>query len=452
MPDHASSPIEVPWGQHESLALALPGHWPEPIVDRPNLTGVVAEYTEALQAALDAPVSSPRLEQLVEPGGRVAIVVDDPSRWTPVRQALPLILERLLAAGVNRSRISISVGVGRHHAVDQAAMCLRVGEQIVQQYTCYSPPLDDETQYDDLGSTPEGVPVKVFRPVAQADLRILIGSVLPHLQAGFGGGYKLIFPGCSHRQTLGSLHRQGLGETSEQAARLLGSSVATNPMRQAIAHAASLLPGRCVSISHLIGAPGQIFQVLFGDVTKVQERLSPQALDRLELPDREPADLAIAGNYPWPGDPMMSFKALIHHREACRHGGVLVGLFWTDPTEIDRSFPMGALKAISRSGRPGAWVIKRGLRTADRVVSRLNLPSRFMLHWARELVAERAVLVYSPPLRQRLGPQLGPVQLFDELPALYQAAEKALKHSPRSVRIFPEGGLSYVPYHRARPE
>ena len=52
--------------------------------------------------------------------------------------------------------------------------------------------------------------MRVFRPVAEADLRILIGSVLPHLQAGFGGGYKLIFPGTSHRTTLGALHRQGL--------------------------------------------------------------------------------------------------------------------------------------------------------------------------------------------------------------------------------------------------
>ena len=142
----------------------------------------------------------------------------------------------------------------------------------------------------------------------------------------------------------------------------------------------------------------------------------------------------------------MSFKALIHHREACRPGGVLVGLFWTDESEVDRSFPMSALRAIAGSGRPGAWLIKRGLRMADHVVTRLNLPSRFMLHWARELVSERAVLIYSPTLRQRLGPRLGPVQLFSNLPALWKAAEAILKKPPRSIYFFPEGGLSYVPH------
>ena len=45
-------------------------------------------------------------------------MVDDPSRWTPVREALPIVLQRLHAAGIGQEDITISVGVGRHHAVD----------------------------------------------------------------------------------------------------------------------------------------------------------------------------------------------------------------------------------------------------------------------------------------------------------------------------------------------
>ena len=136
-------------------------------------------------------------------GSTVALVVDDPSRWTPVRAALPIVLRRLHAAGVRPDDVTVSVGVGRHQAVDLAAMKRRLGDQIAATYQSFSPPVDDIAAYDDLGTTARGVPVRVFRPVARADLRILIGSVLPHLQAGFGGGYKLIFPGTSHRTTLG---------------------------------------------------------------------------------------------------------------------------------------------------------------------------------------------------------------------------------------------------------
>ena len=61
-------------------------------------------------------------------GSTVAIVVDDPSRWTPVREALPIVLGRLHAAGVRNENVTISVGVGRHHAVDLPSMKTRVGD------------------------------------------------------------------------------------------------------------------------------------------------------------------------------------------------------------------------------------------------------------------------------------------------------------------------------------
>jgi lactate racemase len=72
-----------------------------------------------------------------------------------------------------------------------------------------------------------------------------------------------------------------------------------------------------------------------------------------------------------------------------------------------------------------------------------------MLHWARELVVDRSVLVYAPPLFDRLGPWLGPVQLFADQTQLWNAVELALHRSGRNVtqplvRVFPYGGLSYV--------
>jgi hypothetical protein len=74
-----------------------------------------------------------------------------------------------------------------------------------------------------------------------------------------------------------------------------------------------------------------------------------------------------------------------------------------------------------------------------------------MLHWARELVIDRTVLVYAPPLYQRVGPRLGPVRLFADLASLWQEAAAALEyHSPAGstdplrICIFPQGGLTYV--------
>jgi hypothetical protein len=440
-----TTPLTVPWGD-ENLDLALPAAWPAPEVAWPDLEGGLdpAAYPDALAAALDAPGVWPGAA--IGPGAKVAIVVDDPSRWTPVREALPLLLPRLHDAGVRVEDVSISAGVGRHAAVDDAAMRRRVGEAIVERYACHSPPVDDLSRYVALGTTPEGVPVRVFRPVAEADVRLLIGSVLPHLQAGFGGGLKLIFPGCSHRSTLGALHRQGL---SGNAAALLGGDPAQNPMRRAIRHAAAMLSGPNLSINHLLGTPGQVLHVAAGSPDAVQGGLAVEAQRRFRVPAGEPADIVVAGNAPWPGDPMQSFKVLLNHRAAGRPGGVLVGLFWTDPDEIDRSFPLGPMRAIAGSGAVGGWALRRGLAAADTVAAGLNLSASFMIRWARELVVDRTVLVYSPLLRRRLGPCLGPIRLFDALPPLWDAARAALARDRRDaprLRVFPRGGLTYCPH------
>jgi hypothetical protein len=437
--------IALPWGHGPPLRLEVPESWVLADVAWPDLSAPLDDYPTALARAFEAPEGGLTIESAIGPGSTVAIVVDDPSRWTPVREALPIVIGRLQASGIRPPDVSISVGVGRHHAVDVSAMRQRVGDPVVDAHRCFSPPVDDLSEYDDLGTTAEGVPVRVFRPVARADLRILIGSVLPHLQAGFGGGYKLIFPGTSHRSTLGAVHRMGLG--GDQAGRLLGSDASENPMRRAIRSAASRL-GPCLSISHLLGPPGTVLHVASGHPDPVQDRLAAEARRRVRAPTVDPrsVDVVVAGNAPWPGDPMMSFKVLLQHRAAGRPGGVLVGFFWTDPAEIDRSFPMPALRGIAASGAAGGWFIRRGLAAADRVMSALHAPSEFMIRWARELVVDRTVLVYAPPLFDRIGPRLGPIRLFDDQAKLWRAAAEALPGIPTPrCRVFPQGGLTYCP-------
>lgn len=438
------NPIQIPWGTPgATLDIDWPTTWNPPEIVLPNLSLPIDDYPSQLADALNTPLGTTRIEESVSPSSRIAIVVDDPSRWTPVREALPLILDRLTAAGVPRENITISVGVGRHHAVQPDAMRQRVGDAVVDSYQCFSPPVDDLSAYDDLGQTDDGIPVRVFKPVAQADLRILIGSVLPHLQAGFGGGYKLIFPGTSHRTTLGAIHSKGLG--ANDAGRLLGSSADKNPMRLAIMNAARKL-GPCFSISHLLGSPGQIFRVRAGEPTLVQNDLATDARARFRAPEAAPADMVIAGNNPWPGDPMQSFKVLLQHRAAGKPGGVLAGFFWTDPKEIDRSFPIGAMNAIAASGPVGGWFIRRGLTAADAIVSALHTSSEFLIRWAKELVVDRTVLIYAPPLHERIGTHLGPVRVFADQAKLWDAAARALKHVDQPlVRFFPQGGLTYSP-------
>ncbi len=447
----SKSPFVFPWGDSVlDLSPAASFRFESSRFD-PDTSDAIADwstYAEKLHESLDFPLSQAKLETRIGPGTKVAIVVDDPSRWTPTGKAVPIVLERLRAAGVERRDISISFGVGRHAAVSHEDKIKRLGPEIVDKFECHSPPVDDISFYDDLGTSADAIPVRVFRPVVQADLRILVGSVLPHLQAGFGGGWKLVFPGCSHRSTLGAIHQQGL---SGDAAKLLGSDPASNPMRQAISRAAKLLPGGTLSISHVIGRnSAEIFDVAAGDPDEVELKLAGQVRRRFSFPS-DPSgklsDAILVGNAPWPGDPLHSFKVLLNHRAACKPGGVLAGVFWTDPAELGRSFSPGLARLISKSGPLGALATRFGLPAAETAAALLGSPKRFMMRWARELVLDRDVVVYSPEMKSHFGARLGPVRIVDSPEELWKWISKSCG-SGAAVTTFPYGGLSYVPHIR----
>jgi lactate racemase len=447
-PDNIVDDWSFPWGNGslnlappESLNLKYERFLPDLSRSIPDCHA----YQELVRQQLEFPLDQPRLETRVDASTKVAIVVDDPSRWSPLKWCLPVVLEKLANAGVEKQNISISFGVGRHSAVTQADMFQKLGSDIASQYQCYSPPLDDLAAYEDLGVSADGVPVRVFRPVAKADLRVLIGSVLPHLQAGFGGGWKLIFPGCSHRTTLGSIHQQGL---DGDAGRLLGCDPILNPMRQAISRAAKLLPGGTLSISHVIGRTSEeIYEIAVGSPDAVEQKLASKAKSRFHYVPAQPlADLVVVGNAPWPGDPMHSFKTLLNHRNACKPHGVLAGVFWTDPAELGRSFPIGAAKAIAKSGRLGAFATRVGLPLAEKMATWRGSSKRFMMRWARELVLDRTVIVYSPEMARLLGSRLGSVTIAENPAIFWNAVIKSSRHHEHAT-LFPYGGLTYAQFN-----
>src|SRR5438309_1422240 len=68
-------------------------------------------------AALDNPIDSPPLENLVESGDSVLIVASDATRSTGSAHIINLLVRRLIQAGVATSNIAIIFATGIHRAV-----------------------------------------------------------------------------------------------------------------------------------------------------------------------------------------------------------------------------------------------------------------------------------------------------------------------------------------------
>src|ERR1700712_4957813 len=58
-----------------------------------------------------------------------------------------------------------------------------------------------------VGETPFGSPVEINAEFLECDLRILVGSIIPHGAAGFAGGAKLLLPGISSVKSAEAYHR-----------------------------------------------------------------------------------------------------------------------------------------------------------------------------------------------------------------------------------------------------
>ena len=154
---------------------------------------------------MEQPLDSPPLSNLAQGKINAVIVVDDLTRPTPLELLLPLIFEQLEKGGIRRSSIQILVGGGAHPPLSTEEIKRKLG----QQFDCGCTLLthDARSGCSPMGRSMAGTPYQVNTHVLHADLRICVGSILPHNVSGFGGGAKLLVPGVAGIETILQFHQ-----------------------------------------------------------------------------------------------------------------------------------------------------------------------------------------------------------------------------------------------------
>ena len=170
----AENTFTLPWGNGE-LKLSLPGNWHIAGVLNPAALPGVADPPAETQRGLAEPIGMPRLRALARSDTRVALLVDDVSRPTPVAQLLPAVLDELRQAGVGKERITLVTAIGSHRAMTGAEVAARVGAGAFDGLHWESHDCDDPARLVNLGTTTRGTPVWLNSTVAGADLVVAIG-------------------------------------------------------------------------------------------------------------------------------------------------------------------------------------------------------------------------------------------------------------------------------------
>ncbi|MGI6694705.1 MAG: nickel-dependent lactate racemase [Christensenellales bacterium] len=266
--------------------------------------------------ALNHPIGTPRLRDIVKPGEKIAIVTSDITRPMPTHIVMPALLDELYMAGVKPQDITLVFALGSHRPHTRAEMEKLSGPRALAEIACVD---GDPNDCVHLGKTAHGTPVDIVRVVAQADRRICLGNIEYHYFAGYSGGAKAIMPGVSTRAAIQRNH--SLMVMPEACA----GNLEDNPLRQDIEEA-TVLCGVDFIVNVVLDEHKQIIKAVAGDV-KLAHRAGCAFLDSLYCKEiEEQADIVLVSQGGAPKDLNLyqTQKALDNAKHAVKNGGIII--------------------------------------------------------------------------------------------------------------------------------
>ncbi len=290
--------IKVPqmaWYGDTDFTLELPSSWDVAICrmqghDRPRLTDA------EIRNAFSHPIDSPPIRGLAKGKKEVVILFDDLTRPTPVADLVPYVIEELEAAGIPDEHIRFIAAHGAHRALTRIDFVKKLGEAVLDRFPVYNHnPYENCTL---LGETSRGTPVSINSEVMDCDLKIGIGSIVPHAVASFGGGGKIILPGVASIDTITTNHALAARarERGRSGSMIYGMGFEDNELRLDIAEAAKMA-GLDIKVDAIINNRREITALFVGE--PLAEHIQGVQLAR-EVYATEPAgdrDIVIANAY-----------------------------------------------------------------------------------------------------------------------------------------------------------
>ncbi len=299
------------------------------------LSGDVSHLTPLsdlqISAALEAPIDSPQLEEIVsapETGETVLIVVPDATRAVASSQIVNLLVRRLIASGVAPFNIRIIFATGLHRAVTPAEKEKILGSFINQRIKTLDHHPRDLMQIARLGETARGIPVELNRALLEHDRVIIVGGVTFHYFAGFTGGRKLICPGLGSSKTINATHKLAFNFTEKTRADGVGiGQLAGNPVHEEFVEIAEKI-APAFSVQTVVDEAGRAVKVFAGNWKTSHTAACEFYAENysIDVPEKRGLVVVSCGGAPYDTNVIQAHKALIMAANACHDGGTIVWL------------------------------------------------------------------------------------------------------------------------------
>ncbi len=165
----------------------------------------LADEASSFVSAVRHPIEWAPLRSVIAAGERLAVVIPDLTRPFPSDRVLPWLFREL--EHVAPQNVTVIIGTGSHRAAAPAEIASLVGADVAGRYRVVNHNAHDPSSLTFVGHTRDGRDVLLNRLYVEADRRIVLGFIEPHLMAGFSGGCKGVFPGLAGIDAIMHYHR-----------------------------------------------------------------------------------------------------------------------------------------------------------------------------------------------------------------------------------------------------
>jgi lactate racemase len=347
--------IVLPYGKGE-VAIDLEPSPPWDLVTYNGRTDGACE--SVIREALESPIDSPMLRTLAVGKQSAVILISDITRLCPSYTFLPALLDELNAGGIPDARIHLVVALGLHRKQTSEEIRSLVGDTVIQRVRVMNHSAIPEDCIP-LGVTKHGTPIEINRTVAQADLRIVTGSIEPHALVGMSGGIKALVPGTASWRCIEANH-----SLSQRYQATPGDP--DNPIHQDLEETLQFI-GVDFLLNVIVNHRREIIDAVAGHVIHAHRMGVQKARKRFIIPVAHPYDIVIAsaGGYPKDMQLYQAVKSLKNASSITKPGGAILlvarceemfgnGIFqyWTEVIQdrsrikqmLNEKFVMGAHK------------------------------------------------------------------------------------------------------------
>lgn len=281
--------------------------------------------TDLKQAVLDViyhPIDSKPLNELLQPGQKVAFICNDPTRVANSHDFMPILVEELNKIGIKDEDMRIVFALGTHRKMTQEEMIEAVGEDVAKRLPMYNSDCNKQEDFEYFGETSFGTPVWLNKLICDVDLVIMTGTIVHHFFSGFGGGRKAVLPGVAAMETIRRNHSLMMSPDA-QLGKLHGNPVYEDQMEGVRLFAKE---HRMFLFNAILDAKKQFLKIFAGDWEKAH-------LEACKFVDKvygveidAPADIVIAscGGYPKDINVYQLQKTMDNAWCAVKDGGVVI--------------------------------------------------------------------------------------------------------------------------------